>query len=109
MSEAFGRVIAEARKKKGLSQKDLAELIRVEDVKTGKSISPQYLNDIEHDRRNPSSALLVGQFARILDLNADYLAFLADRWPDTLRKQVRTQDQFEKALTAFRKKVTPDR
>ena len=60
----FGRAIAKARKKKGLSQKELAALIERE---AGAPISPQYLNDIEHDRRSPSSDHLVSQFAE--DLN----------------------------------------
>jgi hypothetical protein len=37
-----------ARKKLGISQKNLADRIKKED---GQSISPQYLNDIERDRR----------------------------------------------------------
>ena len=44
--------ISGVRKEKGLSQKQLAELVEREE---GGSISPQYLNDIEHDRRNPPS------------------------------------------------------
>ena len=43
----FGRAIVAARKAKGLSQKDLAALIHKEEDEG--SISPQYLNDIEHD------------------------------------------------------------
>ena len=49
---SFGRAVASARKEKQLSQKELAGLIRKED---GQTITPQYLNDIEHDRRSPSS------------------------------------------------------
>ena len=48
--KTFGRIIAEARKGLGISQKDLAAKTRKED---GTPISPQYLNDIEHDRRDP--------------------------------------------------------
>jgi transcriptional regulator with XRE-family HTH domain len=49
----FGTLISEARRSKGLSQKDLAAKVKKED---GQAISPQYLNDIEHDRRNPPGA-----------------------------------------------------
>ena len=49
---SFGSAIASGRKKKGLSQKKLAAKITKED---GEAITPQYLNDIEHDRRKPSS------------------------------------------------------
>jgi len=42
--ETFGSKIAEKRKEKGLTQKDLAEKIKKED---GNPISPQYLIDFE--------------------------------------------------------------
>jgi transcriptional regulator with XRE-family HTH domain len=45
----FGEIVAQARKRKLLSQKELAALIKKED---GQSISAQYLNDIERNRRN---------------------------------------------------------
>ena len=48
---SLGRLIASARKDKQLSQKELAALVLKED---GEAITPQYLNDIEHDRRSPS-------------------------------------------------------
>jgi transcriptional regulator with XRE-family HTH domain len=51
----FGQVIAEARKKASLNQRELANLIRKED---GGPISQPYLNDIEHDIRNPPSDAL---------------------------------------------------
>ena len=42
-------------------QKQLAALIKKDD---GRPISPQYLNDLEHDRRHPPSEVLLSQFAR---------------------------------------------
>ena len=48
--KTFGTIISEARAAKGMSQKDLAAQLKKED---GAVISAQYLNDIEHDRRNP--------------------------------------------------------
>ena len=56
----FGRIIADARKALGMSQKELAGRTR---KGGGDSISPQYLNVIEHDRRNPhrSSSLSSSQ------------------------------------------------
>ena len=54
--KTFGTLISEARRAKGLSQKDLAAKVKKED---GQAISAQYLNDIEHDRRNPPSELLI--------------------------------------------------
>ena len=75
---ALGRYIASERKKLGLSQKDLAARIRKED---GTAISPQYLNDIELERRNPSSDHLLQQFATELGIEPDYLYWLAGQLP----------------------------
>ena len=61
--KTFGAILSEARKAKGMSQKELAAKVRGED---GQAISPQYLNDIEHDRRNPPSEFLIGQIAELL-------------------------------------------
>jgi transcriptional regulator with XRE-family HTH domain len=73
----FGQAISKARKEKSLSLKDVADRVRREE--DGEPISPQYLNDIEHDRRSPSSDWLVKQFAEALDIDADWLYFLAGR------------------------------
>jgi len=76
----LGRKIAERRRAKNLSQKQLAEQIRRHD---GSSISPQYLNDIERDRRVPPD-YLIECFAAILDVDPDYLIFLAGRIPPSM-------------------------
>lgn len=96
----FGRVISDARKKRNLSQKQLAEKIQRED---GETISPQYLNDIERDRRAPTSDHMVAQFAEALGLKADYLHYLNGRFPEQERQAKLTPQQFEKAIVAFRK------
>lgn len=67
----------------GLSQKELAEKIKREE---GGSISSQYLNDIEHDRRNPSSDHIIHQIARILNIGTDYIYYLAGRVPPDVRQ-----------------------
>jgi transcriptional regulator with XRE-family HTH domain len=100
----LGRAIAEARKKAGLSQKQLAENIRREE---GGSISPQYLNDIEHDRRTPSSDHMIGEFARILAINENYLYYLANRVPAEVRQAGLTEPQVERWMTAFRRTNMP--
>ena len=51
----FGEAITRARKDKKLSQKQVAAGTLKED---GQAISAQYLNDIEHDRRNPPANIL---------------------------------------------------
>ena len=96
----FGRAIAKARKERGLSQKELAGRIKRED--DGGSISPQYLNDIEHDRRSPSSHHLIRQFSDVLGIDLDYLYFLADRFPEDIRGSGLSQPQVSEAMRAFR-------
>ena len=97
----FGKVISNARKKKHLSQRQLAEKILRED---GVSISPQYLNDIERDRRSPSSDHIINQFSTVLDLTSDYLHYLNGRFPEKERKKKINSKEFNKAIVAFRKR-----
>src|SRR5262245_17663123 len=96
----FGTYIANARKKIPLSQKQLAvRILRDED---GQPISPQYLNDIEHDRRSPTSEHLIQQFAKALKIDADYLHYLAGKLPDEIRAKNLSEDAVKAAFTAFR-------
>lgn len=100
-TKTFGNYISEARKKLQISQKELAaKILREED---GQPISPQYLNDIERDRRSPSSDHLMMQFATALNINADYLHFLAGKLPDEIRNQNLSEEQVEKAFALFRR------
>jgi transcriptional regulator with XRE-family HTH domain len=98
----FGQIIADARKKLGISQKDFAERIKKED---GQAISPQYLNDIERDRRNPPSEHMIAQFAKELGLSKNHLIAAAGALPDELKQMVSDSDPdaVEKAFQAFRK------
>ncbi len=101
---SFGQIIAEARKRRGISQKELARLLRKED---GEPISPQYLNDIERDRRNPPSEYLIVQFAKELKLSKDYLLLAAGTLPTELKEKLSDSDpaSVEKAFQAFRKNI----
>ena len=81
--KTFGAILSEARKAKGMSQKELAAKVRKED---GQAISPQYLNDIEHDRRNPPSEFLIGQIAELLGGDKDTLCLAAGTIPSDLMK-----------------------
>ena len=96
----FGHTLARARKQAGLSQRELAARILKED---GEAISPQYLNDLERDRRNPSSDHLIQQFAKALDLSADYLHYLAGKLPDELRQKNLSEETVKVAFAAFRR------
>jgi len=103
-SMTFGRAIAAARKAKGLSQKELAALVMKEEGEG--CISPQYLNDIEHDRRSPTSDHLIRQFAQVLDEDEGYLFVLAGKIPDDLRKKVKNRDKVVSGFANFRKDIS---
>lgn len=100
--KTFGQLIAEARKALGLSQKDLAAKVRKED---GEAISPQYLNDIEHGRRNPPSEFIIVQLAKHLELRPEPLIAAAGIWPEDLRAKLAAAkpEAVQQAFTAFRK------
>jgi transcriptional regulator with XRE-family HTH domain len=97
---SFGRTIGAARRQAGLSQKDLAARIKKED---GTPISPQYLNDLEHDRRNPPAEHLLRQFAEALQLTPEYLFFVAGQFPADLRDRGYRPERVEAAFRAFRR------
>jgi transcriptional regulator with XRE-family HTH domain len=99
--ETYGRAKSQARKMCGWRQKELAQKILREDEEP---ISPQYLNDIEHDRRNPSSDRMVQQFADVLGIEADWLYYLAGKFPADLRERKLSQQEVAKAMVAFRGK-----
>jgi len=96
----FGQIIATERKKLGLTQKDLAARVTKED---GESISPQYLNDIERDRRNPPSEHILKELATELELDSDYLYYIAGQIPPHLRDGNRPRAEVQKAFVAFRR------
>jgi transcriptional regulator with XRE-family HTH domain len=99
--KTFGAIISEARRVEGFSQKELAAKIKKED---GQPISAQYLNDIEHDRRNPPSEFIIIQFAALLNLDKDVLILAAGLIPEDLRMMAAAQpEKMEQAFKAFRK------
>lgn len=100
----FGQIISEARKRLGVSQKELAQKIKKED---GEPISPQYLNDIERDRRNPPSEFLIAQLAKELLLSKDYLLLASGSLPSELKDKLSESDpdSVERAYQAFRKNL----
>jgi transcriptional regulator with XRE-family HTH domain len=100
---SFGEVLSAARRAKGLSQKELAARVKKED---GQPISPQYLNDVERNRRNPPSEFLIGKFAEELDYSKDLLCLAAGTVPTDVQKLVASQPaNAEAAFKAFRKAV----
>jgi transcriptional regulator with XRE-family HTH domain len=99
--KTFGTIISDARKASGISQRELAAKIKKDD---GTTISAQYLNDVEHDRRNPPSEHIIAQMAELLELSNDLLCAAANTLPDDLKKlALKNPDKFEEAMRAFRK------
>ncbi len=96
----FAKMISDARKQAGLSQKELTARIRKED---GTPISPQYLNDLEHNRRNPPGSYLLKQFAKELGLDYDVLAFEAGQYPEDVRDEPHPPERVQAAFQAFRR------
>lgn len=81
--------------------KELAQrILREEDQQP---ISPQYLNDIERDRRSPSSDHLIHQFAHVLKIDPDYLHYLAGKLPEEIRQKNLSEEAVKNAFMAFRK------
>ena len=101
----FGKAISSRRKELGLSLKQLAEKILREDREDRAPISVQYLNDIEHDRRRPSSDSLVKQFAKALELEEDWLYYLVGRIPADMTSRDLPPDKVVHAMQAFRRRV----
>ncbi|HZH98581.1 MAG TPA: helix-turn-helix transcriptional regulator [Fimbriimonadaceae bacterium] len=102
---SFGELIAEGRKKLGLSQKELAGRVKKED---GTPISPQYLNDLELRRRAAPSDHIIDEFARELSIDRDILYFSAGEVSPDLRDLDPRDDEVRKAITAFRRNVGRD-
>ncbi len=71
-----GEFLREERRKRNWSLKELGEQLR--STRTAGSVSPQYLNDLEHNRRSPSDELLQ-QFAKLFDSKLETLQALAQR------------------------------
>jgi transcriptional regulator with XRE-family HTH domain len=100
----FGQIISEARRKLGISQKQLADRVKKENRE---SISPQYLNDIERDRRNPPSEHLITQLAKELKLKKNYLLLAAGTLPEEDKEILGDSDpeEVEREYRAFRRRI----
>ncbi|MDC0750006.1 helix-turn-helix domain-containing protein [Polyangium mundeleinium] len=74
----LGALLRESRQKRGMSLRQFGERLQKED---GSSLSPQYLNDIEHGRRNPPDDCILKQMAEVLGLDVQVLLAMAGREP----------------------------
>lgn len=101
----LGETISQARKGKGLSQKELASKLIKED---GSPISPQYLNDLERDRRSGPSDHLMVQFAQVLEVDLDVLYNCAGSLAPDLRCVDVPPEKYAQAISAFRRTLKKD-
>lgn len=101
----FGELISQKRKDANLSQRELAVRIIKED---GRPISPQYLNDLEHDRRNAPPEHLIEQFAVALNVEAEILYHCAGELPPDIRCTDADEKQVVAAYKAFRNTLRGD-
>ena len=97
--KTFGQVLREARKKSGITQRELAARLKRED---GRPVDPPYLNAVEHDHRYPPEDSLIEQIAKIVGISADVLYFHANRQPPDV-KTATDEARLEAAYRAFRK------
>lgn len=85
---SFGGAIGSARKAKEMSQKELAAKIVKED---GQPITPQYLNDIEHDRRSTSSDHMIDSSPKRLGFRRRRFSAYPAVWPSKTRSSCGAQ------------------
>ena len=90
--QTLGAVIREARESAPLTQAMLANHA---------GISPQYLNDIERDRRTPSEPV-ANALALALGLEMEWLSYLCGRFPGWLMHPDATRASIVAGFAAFR-------
>ena len=78
--KTLGQFIASRRKELGISQQEMAALLKNRD---GKPLSSSYFNYLERDRGKPPDYLL-DQIAEVLKVSRDVLYFWAKRVPPDL-------------------------
>jgi transcriptional regulator with XRE-family HTH domain len=106
LDQTFGTIVREARTKAGKTQRQLAELVKKED---SSPITPQYLNDIEFDRRTPSE-FVTRQIAKVLNLDPDRLMYIGGSLPQDIVKDIVkrgiSNEQAKEISQLFRKKTS---
>src|SRR6266849_621875 len=103
--KSFGQVLRDARKKAGLTQRELAARLKRED---GRPVDPPYLNAVEHDHRYPPEDYLIEQMAKIVGISPDVLYFHANRQPTNVKTEA-DQERLEAAYRAFRRALGVNR
>jgi transcriptional regulator with XRE-family HTH domain len=100
-ARTLGDLLAERRKELGISQKEMAGLIKNRD---GKPITSAYLNYLEHNRGEPPGYLL-DQFAEVLRLERDVLYFWTRRIPPDIEPGEASPEKVTAAYRAFRREL----
>jgi transcriptional regulator with XRE-family HTH domain len=104
--KTLGQFIARRRKELGISQLEMAALLKNRD---GRTITSSYLNYLEHDRGKPLDYML-DQIAEILKLPADVIYFWAKRVPPDLEPGENDDPkQVAVAYQAFRRSLQEGR
>jgi transcriptional regulator with XRE-family HTH domain len=100
-TKTLGELLAGRRKELGISQKEMAALIKNRD---GKPITSAYLNYLEHDRGEPPGYLL-DQFAEVLRISRDVLYFWTRRMPPDIEPGEASPEKVTAAYRAFRREL----
>src|SRR5258706_14714156 len=89
----LGTLIGLYRRSLGLSEKTLAERL---------GISPQYLNDIEMERRTPHKPELIDKLSAELGVSADIFYFCIGKLPPDINEDYHSPDAIVAAFNAMR-------
>jgi transcriptional regulator with XRE-family HTH domain len=98
----LGELIVKKRGEKSISQKQLAKLIVKEN---GKPISAPYLNDIDHNRRSPTSDHILRQIAKVLEIEPMVLYFVTKRIPPFVYDKPVDEELMVAALQALERTI----
>jgi hypothetical protein len=77
--------------------------------KDGIAIGIAYINDIEHDRRNPPSPDFVAQIAAVLGVPLEVLQYYAGRLPSDKKTGDPSHERIVAAYRAFRREIDKKR
>ena len=99
MANIFGKVLRNARRSKGLSLSKVVPLIIKED---GTPISIQYLSDLEQGKRVSSQPYFIEQIAKDLDIDVDWLYYLAGKFPMVEQEKRMSETDFKRSMRRFR-------
>lgn len=101
----LGSIVRERREQLGLTLRGLAELVK-NPLRNG-HIAPQYLQDIERDRRGPSPAILRG-IAAAIGFDADFLGAASGQVPDAVSTYLRAHPEEAPTIRALFERAQRD-